>query len=223
MHGKCELGVDSFIGDFCVLGAPTAETLEKGAESKGCVVGIKSVLRQFNVVYENVELGDHVQTGAFVQIRENTKIESYCRIQAHCCIQWDTKICRRSRLAPHVIVGEKTILGPDTFLGPYVVTATDKKMDAKQEPILLDRGVRVGSHTVILGGVKIGVGSLIGACSLVNRDVPAWSVAFGKPAKVVRRVTEDEISAYEDSLRIRFGDIRPRLIDLYTGAVNDAD
>jgi acetyltransferase-like isoleucine patch superfamily enzyme len=71
----------------------------------------------------------------------------------------------------------------------YSISTIDNRTGA----VLLRRNCRVGSHTVILPGVTIGENAIVGAHSLVNRDIPANVVAFGVPARVRRALTDLEI------------------------------
>ncbi|MGA2935091.1 MAG: acyltransferase [Methanomicrobiales archaeon] len=66
-------------------------------------------------------------------------------------------------------------------------------IDGKEGPITLKRNSRIGTHSVILPGVTVGENSVVGACSLVDRDIPPNVVAFGTPAVVQRPLTPEEI------------------------------
>lgn len=71
--------------------------------------------------------------------------------------------------------------GSDINKMPYII-----------DDIYIGRGVHVGMDTIIMSGVKIGDGAIIGAGSLVTKDIPAWSIAVGRPAKVVRQLFNQE-------------------------------
>jgi acetyltransferase-like isoleucine patch superfamily enzyme len=66
-------------------------------------------------------------------------------------------------------------------------------IDGRAGPVTLKRNSRVGTHAVVMPGVTVGSNSIVGAFSLVNRDVPDNVVAFGVPARVVRNLTAAEI------------------------------
>jgi acetyltransferase-like isoleucine patch superfamily enzyme len=99
-------------------------------------------------------------------------------------------------------LGYKTDIGAFTYInakngvviedfvqiGSHCSIYSVSTIDGKQGKVTMKKNCKVGSHSVIMPGVKIGENSLIGAFSFVNKDIPANSVAFGVPAKVVRKI-----------------------------------
>lgn len=99
-------------------------------------------------------------------------------------------------------LGRKTDIGAFSYINAkYGVTIEDEvqigshcsiysvsTIDDKEAPVVLKRNARVGSHSTIMPGVTIGENAIIGAHSFVNKDIPANSVAFGVPAKVVKKL-----------------------------------
>lgn len=88
-------------------------------------------------------------------------------------------------------------IGDDSLIGHNVVIATlnhdlapNRRGDMHPRPVVIGRNVWVGSNATILPGVTIGDDAVIGAASVVTKDVPAGSIAVGSPARVVRSVTE---------------------------------
>lgn len=98
-------------------------------------------------------------------------------------------------------LGHRTDIGAFTYINAkFGVTIEDEvqigshcsiysvsTIDAKEGPVVLKKNCRIGSHTVIMPGVTIGEDAVIGACSFVNRDIPARATAFGVPARVARK------------------------------------
>lgn len=72
-------------------------------------------------------------------------------------------------------------LGEDINKTPYI-----------KAPIKIGKGVHVGMNSIIMPGVTIGEGAIIGAGSLITKDIPAWTIAVGNPAKVVKHISERE-------------------------------
>ncbi|WP_255333580.1 acyltransferase [Methanocalculus taiwanensis] len=72
-------------------------------------------------------------------------------------------------------------------------------IDRKQGEVRLEKGCRIGTHSVIMPGVTIGRGSIIGAFSFVNTNIPAGVLAYGVPAKVIRLLNEAELTEIEES------------------------
>jgi acetyltransferase-like isoleucine patch superfamily enzyme len=102
-------------------------------------------------------------------------------------------------------LGHKTDIGAFTYIqAQQGVTIEDKvqigshcsiysvsTIDGKKAPVHLKKNCKIGSHSVVLPGVTVGENSTVGAMSLVNKDIPPDCVAYGIPARVVKRLTED--------------------------------
>jgi len=78
-------------------------------------------------------------------------------------------------------------------IGSHCSIYSESTIDGKTGKIIIKRNARIGTHSVIMPGVTIGANAIIGAFSFVNKNIPENTVAFGIPAKVVRRLTEEEI------------------------------
>lgn len=98
-------------------------------------------------------------------------------------------------------------IGANAFIAPGVCLAcSGHSIDAKQraagistsQPIVIEDDVWIGANSVICGGVTIGKGSVIGAGSVVNKDIPPGVIAAGSPCKVIRKVTELDKIKLED-------------------------
>ncbi len=75
-------------------------------------------------------------------------------------------------------------IGDEVQIGSHCSIYSVSTIDGKRAPVTLGRNCRIGSHSVVLPGVKVGENAVVGAMSLVNRDIPAGSVAYGIPARV---------------------------------------
>ncbi|NJE05559.1 acyltransferase [Thermococcus sp. M36] len=78
-------------------------------------------------------------------------------------------------------------------IGSHCSIYSESTIDGKKGKVVIKRNARIGSHSVIMPGVTIGENSIIGAFSFVNKDIPDNVIAFGVPAKVFRKLTEEEI------------------------------
>jgi acetyltransferase-like isoleucine patch superfamily enzyme len=76
---------------------------------------------------------------------------------------------------------------PEVQIGSHCSIYSVSTIDNKQAPVILKRNSRIGSHSTVMPGVTIGENAIIGAHSFVNRDIPANCVAYGVPAKVVKK------------------------------------
>jgi len=76
-------------------------------------------------------------------------------------------------------------------IGSHCSIYSVSTIDEKESPVVLKRNCRIGSHSVVLPGVTVGENTIVGAMSLVNRDLPPNSIAFGIPARVNRKISQD--------------------------------
>ena len=215
IRGKTRIGKNSYVGDYSILGAPSFHSIKKNAEGSGCKIGKDCLIRQCNVIYEKAEIGDQVETSAFVHIREDTVIGTKTYLNTHVCVENKVKLGSRVRIAEHAIIGKGSVIDDDSFLGGSSMLAWDKKMDGTYAPVVISRGARIADNVTVIGGVELGTGCIVGANSVVTQDVPAWSVAYGVPAKVVRKITLEEVTVFNDVLNEKYGKVKPSILDLY--------
>jgi len=127
------------------------------------------------------EIGDHTKIGAFVEIQKNARVGRNCKISSH------SFLCEGVTIEDNVFIGHNV-----TFINdPYPrATSPDGSLqteaDWKVEPTRVKRGASVGSGATILCNVTIGENAMVGAGSVVTRDVPAHAVVAGNPAKILR-------------------------------------
>ena len=106
-----------------------------------------------------------------------------------------------------IFIGDYTMLGPNVTLvttGHPIAPDLRRRVAPAQfsEPIHIGSNVWIGANVTVLPGVSIGDNSVIGACSLVTRDIPADSVAFGSPCRVVREINDHDREFYWRDRRI---------------------
>lgn len=141
-------------------------------------------LAQFVNLY-GCEIGDGTKLGAFVEVQKNAKIGKRCKISSH------TFICEGVTIEDNVFVGHGVVFINDVY--PRATTAEgglQTEADWKVETTLVKTGASIGSGATILAKVTIGENAIVGAGSVVTRDVPSNTVVAGSPARVLRRVPE---------------------------------
>jgi acetyltransferase-like isoleucine patch superfamily enzyme len=129
------------------------------------------------------EIGDDVKIGTFVEIQKGAKIGNRCKISSH------TFICEGVTLEDEVFIGHNVTFINDRF--PRATTAEGKlqtESDWVCVPTLVKRGASIGSSATVLCGITIGEGAIIGAGSVVTKDVAAHTVVAGNPARVLKKV-----------------------------------
>lgn len=128
-------------------------------------------------------IGDNTKIGTFVEIQKNAVVGRNCKIQSH------TFICEGVTIEDNVMVGHGV-----TFINdPYPrATAPDGSLQTEADwvvvPTLVKKGASIGSGATILCNVTIGENAIVGAGSVVTRDVPANAIVAGNPARFIRNI-----------------------------------
>lgn len=156
---------------------------------KEVVIGDRAVIRSGTIIYADVEIGDDLKTGHAVLIREKTKIGNRVVIGTNTVIDGNVEIGNYVKLESNVYIPTHTKIGSNVFVGPGAVLTNDKypqRLRNQYKPVgpIIEDSVTVGANAVILPGIRIQEGSMIGAGSVVTKDVPSWSFAIGVPAKI---------------------------------------
>lgn len=130
------------------------------------------------------EIGDETKIGAFVEIQKNATVGRRCKISSH------TFICEGVEIEDNVFVGHGVTFINDSY--PRATTADGSlqtESDWAVERTLVKRGASIGSGSTILSKVTIGENAIVGAGSVVTRDVPPNVIVAGNPAKVRRSIS----------------------------------
>lgn len=128
------------------------------------------------------EIGNDTRIGTFVEIQKGVVIGERCKISSH------TFICEGVTIESGVFVGHGVTFINDRF--PKAVNADGSvkgTADWECQSTLVKQGASIGSGSTILGGVTIGENALVGAGSVVTKDVPPGAVVAGNPARVTRK------------------------------------
>ncbi len=129
------------------------------------------------------EVGDETKIGAFVEIQKNARVGRRCKISSH------TFICEGVTIEDHVFIGHGVMFINDSY--PRATTATGELQtpdDWKVEQTVVKKGASIGSGATVLSNVTIGERAIVGAGSVVTRDVPAGSIVAGIPARLLRAI-----------------------------------
>jgi acetyltransferase-like isoleucine patch superfamily enzyme len=133
------------------------------------------------------EIGDNTKIGAFVEIQKNSKVGRCCKVSSH------TFICEGVDIEDDVFIGHSV-----TFINDVYPRATadgrglQTEADWKVEKTKVCKGASIGSGATILCNVTIGENAIVGAGSVVTKDVPPNAIVVGNPAKFLRFVDEEK-------------------------------
>lgn len=141
---------------------------------------------------QNKNISDSTNIWQFVVVLPNAKIGINCNICSHCFIENDVTIGNNVTIKNGVHLWEGITIENNVQIGPNVTFTNDKYPRAKQPFVLqhtvIKENASIGAAAVILGGVTIGRNALIGAGSVVTKDVPDNELWFGNPAKFIRKI-----------------------------------
>src|SRR5712692_337421 len=132
------------------------------------------------------EIGDETRIGTFVEIQRGAKVGRRVKISSH------TFICEGVELEDHVFIGHGV-----TFINDRYPRAVNERGEPQTEhdwkvvPTIVRRGASSGSGSTIMCGVEIGEAAIVGAGSVVTRNVPPGTIVAGNPARVLRKIARE--------------------------------
>ena len=157
---------------------------------------------EYQIIAEDVKLGKNVKLFSFVnlygcEIGDNTKIGSFVEIQK------GVKIGKNCKISSHTFICEGVTIEDNCFIGHNVTfindrypraTIMDGNLQSEEDwectPTLVKRGASIGSSATLLCGITIGENAIVGAGSVVTKDVPPNTIIAGNPARILRRIED---------------------------------
>jgi UDP-2-acetamido-3-amino-2,3-dideoxy-glucuronate N-acetyltransferase len=146
------------------------------------ILGENVSLQDFVNLY-GCRIGDNTKIGPFVEIQRNVTVGRNCKIQSH------SFLCEGVTIEDEAFVGHGVMFINDRY--PRSATAEGSlqtEADWKVVPTVVKKGASIGSNATILCGVTVGEGAIVGAGSVVTKDVPPRTIVAGNPAKVIRKI-----------------------------------
>ena len=133
------------------------------------------------------EIGDDVKIGTFVEIQKGAKIGNRCKISSH------TFICEGVTLEDEVFIGHHVVFTNDRY--PRATNGNGElqgETDWECVPTVVKRRASIGSGAVLLCGITIGENAIVGAGSVVTRDVPPNTIVAGNPARILKALLKNQ-------------------------------
>jgi acetyltransferase-like isoleucine patch superfamily enzyme len=186
---KCEnllkVGKGLQLDDGVILGYKTGRNISDWH----IIIGDYAHLRAGTIIYAGSKIGSGLQTGHNVIIREENLIGDNFQIWSNSVVDYGCKIGNNVKVHANVYIAQFTIIEDDVFIAPGVCIANDIhpkcRLSSKcMKGPTIKMGAQIGVNSTIMPFITIGENSLVGAGSVVTKDVPSDSVVYGNPAKV---------------------------------------
>jgi acetyltransferase-like isoleucine patch superfamily enzyme len=183
------------------MGAPVPMDLSEIDQGQS-FAGFPTIIANFSRIAPDVRIGKNVRIFAFVNlygcsIGDNSKIGTFVEIQKN------AEIGKNVKVSSHTFICEGVKIEDDVFIGHNVSFINDKRpratnpsgglqteADWKVVPTVVKHGASIGTSCTILCGVTIGESAIVGAGSVVTRDVPPGVIVMGNPARVRRAIAD---------------------------------
>lgn len=146
-------------------------------------LGAGTIVRDFVNLY-GCEIGEDSRIGTFVEVQRGAKIGRRCKVSSH------TFICEGVTIEDDVFIGHNVSFINDRYPRATANGQLQTEHDWKLESTLVKRGASIGTSATILCGVVIGENAIVGAGSVVTRDVPPGAIVVGNPARVLKSVSD---------------------------------
>lgn len=149
-----------------------------------------------HALVESDQIGPGTRVWAFAHVLRGAVIGAHCNICDHSYIDEDVVIGDRVTIKGQVAIIDGMRIEDDVFIGPNATFTNDRFPRSRGswqcERMVIGRGASIGSGATFVPGVNVGEGAMVGAGAVVTKDVPAFTVVVGNPARVVREVTDAE-------------------------------
>ena len=184
------LGVSTIIDDGVTLGYPAAR-----CDDHLLTIGPDARIRCGTIIYSGSSIGRNLETGHNVVIREQNIIGDNLRIWGSSTIDYGCCIGNNVRIHNRAYIAQFTLIEDDVFIGPGVTLANDihpgcpNAVECMEGP-RIKKGAQIGVNACVLPRVVIGENAVIGAGSVVTKDIPPGVVAYGNPAQVVCDISD---------------------------------
>lgn len=192
IYKNVEIGEGTIIEDNCIIGIPPKGKVDGELKT---IIGKNCRIRAGTYIYAGNVIGNNFQTGNKANIRENNLIGDNVSVGTLSVVEHRVKIEDNVRIHTQVFIPEFTELKQGCWLGPNVVLTNafhplcSKVKECLKGPVI-NEGAIIGANSTLMPHIKIGKKAIIGAGSLVTKDIESMMVAAGSPAKPIKKVQE---------------------------------
>lgn len=185
---KVKIGKNVVIEDFCLIGVSPEGTARGTLETQ---IGDNVVIKAHTVLYAGTIIGNNVSIHQNVQIREECKIGEKTSIGPGTIIENNVEVLEDVKILSQVFIPEFSLIKAGAWLGPQVVLTNSKYPDSPNSektrigPTIEEKAI-LGANSTILPGLSIGKESLVGAGSVVTKNIPDKVLVAGNPAKITK-------------------------------------
>ncbi len=193
--GSSTIDNGTIIGKDVIIGYPSQKTLASimsygtpdlrryDGFSQGAKIGKNCIIRSGTIIYENVVIGNNVKTGHNALIRENSVVGDETLIGSSVKLDGAVHIGNRVRIQSNAYLPSLTVIEDDVFIAPNVCFTNDPyPQSGKLIGTTVEKNAVICANATLLAGIHIGRNSVVGAGSVVTRDVSAETVVIGNPA-----------------------------------------
>jgi acetyltransferase-like isoleucine patch superfamily enzyme len=174
------------IGSHAQIDADVILGYRYPGDSRPTRIGDYAIIRSGSIIYANTTIGHRFQCGHQVLIRAEVIIGDRCVVHHKCTLEGRIHMGNGVKIMAHVYLPSTTVIGSMVFIGPGTTFLNDKYPMRRAAPVegaRLEDHVSIGGGVTICPGITVGRNSVIGAGSLVNKDVPPNTLAYGVPAR----------------------------------------
>lgn len=177
----------SFIGARCILGEYLIDFYSNRINKvHPLIIGENALIRSETIIYGDSTIGDNFTTGHRVTIRERSLIANNVRIGTSSDVQEDCVIGNYVSIHSNVFIGEKSIIKDFAWIFPHVILTNDPTPPSKNlMGVTIENYAAIAAGSILLPGINIGEDSLVGAGSVVTKNVEKDTVVVGNPAKKI--------------------------------------
>jgi acetyltransferase-like isoleucine patch superfamily enzyme len=192
IYPAVEIGDDARLEPPYIIGKPPRNVMPGDLKT---IIGTHCIVRPFTTIYSGNAIGDYFQTGQNASIREDNRIGHHVSVGSGTNLEFSNVIGDYVRIHSGCFL-EMATIEDHVFLGPNAVLLDDPhpmncpKYKECLGGVTVKRYARIGANVTILPGVTIGDNALVGAGSVVVKDVPPRAVVTGNPARVIKTIDE---------------------------------